>query len=122
MAAAVLDGTGANGFTVNDGVNYGCAGRGAYSAFTGSIGKPVDDTDKAFSSWKKCVKCAVGDPNSILDYQYNVEKDMCGDSSIESRPLCECDRILVNFLYNAANKNSDYKKSKCSSGKIAILY
>ena len=117
MAYAVLDGSGAYGFTVNDGVNYGCVGRGSYSAFTGSIGKPVDDTDKAFNSWKKCVKCAAGDLNGILDYQYDVVNDSCDYSSVESRPVCECDRILINFLYDATNKNSNYKKSKCSPGK-----
>ena len=78
MAQAVLDGSGAYGFTVNDGINYGCAGRGSYSAFTGNIGKPVDEADKAFNSWKKCVKCAVGDVTGISDYQYNAAIDSCG--------------------------------------------
>ena len=121
MAQAILDGSGAYGFTVNDGVNYGCAGRGSYSAFTGSIGKPVDDTDKAFNSWKKCVKCAAGDSTDI-PYQYNVVDDSCGDSSSESRAICECDRVLVNFLYNASTKNSNYKTSKCKQGKRNILH
>ena len=117
MAKAVLNGSGAHGFTVNDGVNYGCAGRGSYSAFTGSIGKPVDDTDKAFNTWKKCVKCAVGDLNGVQAYSYSQVDDSCAGSSSESRPVCECDRILINFLYNATNEYSDYKKSKCSPGK-----
>ena len=120
MAAAVLDGSGEYGFKVNDGVNYGCAGRAAYSAFAGSIGKPVDDTDKAFHSWKNCVKCAASDPNGILEYVYDAVNDTCSDSSFESRPFCECDRILINYLYDAPHKNSDYEKTKCSSGKKAI--
>ena len=117
MAQAILDGSGASGFTVDDGVNYGCAGRGSYSAFTASIGKPVDDTDKAFNSWRKCVKCAAGRSTDILDYQYNVLDDSCGNSSFESRAICECDRVLVNFLYNARTDNSNYNKSKCRQGK-----
>ena len=103
MAQTVLDGSGAFGFTVNDGINYGCAGRGSYSAFTGSIGKTVDDTDKALNSWKKCIKCAAGNSNDILAYQYNLADDSCDYSSTESRPFCECDRVLINFLYNAKN-------------------
>ena len=87
MAQAVLDGSGTYGFTVNNGINYGCAGRGSYSAFTGSIGKPVDETDKAFNSWKKCVKCAVGDVTGISEYQYNAASDSCG-------------KCVVNFVLN----------------------
>ena len=37
--------------------DYGCNGRGNFDAFTKSEGKAVDQSDKAFQNWKRCVKC-----------------------------------------------------------------
>ena len=45
MAAAVLDGSGARGFTAADGNNYGCAGRGIFDPFAITEGKQVDIAD-----------------------------------------------------------------------------
>ena len=39
MSAILLDGSGENGFTAGDGVDYGCAGRGVYDAFEHTLGK-----------------------------------------------------------------------------------
>merc|ERR1711935_306140 len=39
-------------------IDYGCTGRGEFDAFSTTIGTPVDDVDRAFFAWKKCVQCA----------------------------------------------------------------
>lgn len=39
MSAILLDGSGENGFTAGDGVDYGCAGRGVYDAFEHTLGE-----------------------------------------------------------------------------------
>ena len=68
-------------------VNYGCAGRGYFDPFDRTIGKQVDETDKAFYSWKKCVQCALSDDGvtpltkpdgNIPLYQYDESTDTCG--------------------------------------------
>ena len=76
MATAVLDGSGAKGFTAADGLNYGCAGRGMYDPFASTIGAQVDAQDKAFYTWKKCVQCASSKP--IPAYDYDQDADSCG--------------------------------------------
>lgn len=117
MAAAVLDGSGANGFTAADGNNYGCAGRGLYEAFATTVGAQVDDNDKAFYTWKKCVQCASSNP--VPAYNYEKNADSCANSSAESRGVCECDRALVNFLYDKKADNSNYGANKCVAGGSA---
>ena len=68
-------------------LNYGCAGRGYFDPFDHTIGKHVDETDKAFHSWKKCVQCAlsVDGVNPVIKpdgdiplYQYDQSIDSCG--------------------------------------------
>ena len=60
LANAVLDGSGALGFTASDGADYGCAGRGTFNSFSTTLGHHVDTADRAFYVWKKCVQCATG--------------------------------------------------------------
>jgi len=117
MANAVLDGSGAKGFTAADGNNYGCAGRGMYDPFATTIGAQVDAQDKAFYTWKKCVQCASSQPLPAYDYDQNA--DSCANSSSASRGVCECDRALVNFLYNEAADNSNYNANQCQAGGYA---
>ena len=77
-------------------IDYGCAGRGAFDAFSQTIGHPVDEVDHAFFTWKKCIQCASGnDPSIIGAYDYNDTMDSCGPTN---RAFCECDRILINEL------------------------
>ena len=83
MANAVLDGSGAKGFTAADGNNYGCAGRGMYDPFATTIGAQVDAQDKAFYTWKKCVQCASEHCpscfNTVPLYSYDPRSDFCGE-------------------------------------------
>ena len=81
MANAVLDGSGANGFTAADGGNYGCAGRGNYDPFAKTLGHHVDEADKAFYVWKKCIQCASGENAEVELYQFDKESDSCGKYS-----------------------------------------
>ena len=79
MATAVLDGSGAQGFTAADGNNYGCAGRGTFDPFATTEGKQVDIADKAFYAWKKCIQCAAGNnAANVLPYDYDQANDSCG--------------------------------------------
>jgi hypothetical protein len=117
MATAVLDGSGANGFTAADGKNYGCAGRGMYDAFATTVGAQVDANDKAFYTWKKCVQCASSKP--VPAYDYDKDADSCAKSSANSRGVCECDRALVNYLYDQSADNSNYAANQCVSGGVA---
>lgn len=122
MAAAELDGSGKHGFTATNGHNYGCAGRGKYEAFTGTLGSAVDANDHAFYTWKKCVQCATTNP--IPAYDYDADTNSCAaTSTIDGRrALCECDKALVQALYNSKADNSNYSASKCNaSGGMADL-
>ena len=80
MATHVLDGSGANGFTASDGIDYGCAGRDTYDAFSPTQGRQMDASDKASYVWKKCVQCATNnDKNAIKPYDYDADADSCGE-------------------------------------------
>ena len=83
MAQARLTGR----FKPSMAMNYGCAGRGYFDPFDQTIGKQVDETDKAFYSWKKCVQCALSSDGAtplinpdggIPAYQYEQLTDSCG--------------------------------------------
>ena len=80
MSTAVLVGSGKNGFTAGDGKNYGCAGRGNYSAFTPNAGKTIhsDPADVAFNAWKQCIKCAGYKKDKIPAYDYDQASNSCG--------------------------------------------
>ena len=81
MAQARLTGR----FQPSMALNYGCAGRGYFEPFEHTEGKQVDETDKAFYSWKNCVRRALS-PNSdplmnpdggIPAYAYYQRTDSC---------------------------------------------
>ena len=83
MAQALLTGR----FKPSMALNYGCAGRGYFDPFDRTIGKHVDETDKAFYSWKKCVQCALSSDGAtplinpdggIPAYQYDQLTNSCG--------------------------------------------
>ena len=81
MANYTLDGTGNGGFVSTDGFNYGCAGRDFYNPNSITVGKQVDEVDKRFYMWKKCVQCALKSFNVELDdisYDYDLLGDSCG--------------------------------------------
>ena len=80
MSASVLDSTRlTSGFTSAHSIDYGCKGRGNYDAFSKPHGRPVDDVDRFFYKWKKCIQCATSnDPNQILSYDYRLAADSCG--------------------------------------------
>ena len=40
------------------------------------------------------------------------------NSSSDSRAVCECDRKLVNFLFDSAAANSNYNANDCEIGKF----
>lgn len=61
-------------------IDYGCAGRGTFDAFSQTLGRADDDVDHAFFAWKKCVQCASDkDPSAIGAYDYDVANDSCGE-------------------------------------------
>ena len=81
MAGHILDGTGNGGFLFADSFNYGCAGRDLYNAYSPTFGKQVDEVDKAFYTWKKCVQCALSHYNAKwgdISYDYDAKLNSCG--------------------------------------------
>lgn len=68
--------------------DYGCAGRGYFDSADPAVGLPVDEIDRSFIWWKKCIKCARAeysahdleynhfDHNEL--YDYNFESENCG--------------------------------------------
>ena len=93
------------------------------------MGKQVDIIDKAFYIWKKCIQCATGsNVFNLYAYSYDVTADSCGknnyfvtrllkitleSSSDESRPICECDRKLLNFLAGSTGEHNNYNVEFC---------
>jgi len=119
MSTAVLDGSGKNGFTANDGKNYGCAGRGNFNAFAQKAGVTIksDPADVAFNAWKHCIKCAGYKEGKIPKYSYDKASNSCANSSADSRAACECDKKLVKgALYNAKADNTGYNANNCVVG------
>ena len=111
MAQARLTGR----FKPSDAKDYGCAGRGDFNVFSQTVGKAIDETDKAFYSWKKCTQCALSvdgvtpftTSRGIPSYQYDLDTDSCSESlSTTGRQVCECDKKLINFLIDADNNNT----------------
>ena len=39
--------------------------------------------------------------------------DFVANSASKSRPICECDRVLVTFLYNVKPKHDNYDADYC---------
>ena len=120
---------GANGFVYSDAIDYGCAGRGVFDPFSKTLGRQVDPVDKAFYRWKKCIQCATGKDQGMMQaYAFDSQLNSCGkftlkkkqrlnspleNSTAESRPLCECDLALISFLYNASASFTNYDGSLC---------
>lgn len=77
MAVELLDKEGST-FSSIDAMNYGCAGRAHFDPFSKTLGKQVDQVDKAFYKWKKCIQCASTD--KLLDpYQFDLANQTCGE-------------------------------------------
>merc|ERR1711860_386630 len=70
-------------------------------------GSAVDENDRAFYNWKKCVQCASSNP--VPAYDYDADSDSCAASaSGAARGVCECDKALVQALYDSKADNSNY--------------
>ena len=82
MADNILDGSGSGSFVWGDLYNYGCAGQGLFfDPHSTTLGKPVDEIDKALYKWKKCVQCALKHYNAKYEetfYVYDPESNSCG--------------------------------------------
>ena len=50
--------------------DYGCASRGYFDSTDPAVGLPVDEIDRSFIWWKKCIKCARSE-YSAYDLEYN---------------------------------------------------
>ena len=69
---------GENGFfSCDDVADYGCAGRGVLDPFAVTAGRQVDDADREFYAWKKCIQCAAGPLRIIPSYNYDSINDTC---------------------------------------------
>merc|ERR1712176_61247 len=97
MSTAVLDGSGQNAFTPNAGKTI-----------------QVDPADVAFNAWKHCIKCAGYKDGKVPKYSYDKDSNSCANSSADSRAACECDKKLVNVLYDATVAHASYNGNNCS--------
>lgn len=69
--------------------DYGCAGRGYFDSTEQTVGLPVDEIDRSFIWWKKCIKCARSEYSAYdleynhFDYQefydFDFESETCGN-------------------------------------------
>ena len=69
--------------------DYGCAGRGYFDSTEQTVGLPLDEIDRSFIWWKKCIKCARAEYSAFdleynhFDYQefyeYYFESETCGN-------------------------------------------
>merc|ERR1711935_742125 len=117
MAEAALTNT---AFKLAHARDYGCAGRGLFDPFESNLGKPTDETDRAFSQWKRCIQCACGhDKYAVQPYIYDAVDDSCEDSPAEVRKYCECDRRLINVLKKATPLAEPYPTAQCVSSSNA---
>lgn len=117
MAAEFLNGP--KGFSVNDATDYGCAGRGHFDFNSKTFGKLVDDADRAFYAWKKCIQCTgIASLPQFKNQlpKYRFRKQECGVSTDLSRPICECDKQLIIQLQTLEPKNTKYRVLKCTKG------
>ena len=81
MASEMLIGP----FSVADANDYGCTGRGIFSPFDKTMGKPVDEADAAFYKWKKCIQCVrQGQEKTVPAYAYDKTTNSCGKFFITS--------------------------------------
>ena len=46
--------------------NYGCAGEGLFDCATSIHGKQLDEFDRDFFQWKKCIQCAMSGASSSV--------------------------------------------------------
>ena len=79
MAVELLDKEGSD-FSSIDAMNYGCAGRAHFDPFSKTLGKQVDQVDKAFYKWKKCIQCASID-KLLVPYEFDLANRTCGEFS-----------------------------------------
>ena len=66
-------------FTSTDLQDYGCSGRGNMDPYAHTLGRPVDEADKAIFKWKKCIQCAVAEYEPRKVYNYDEAMDECGE-------------------------------------------
>lgn len=132
MAQAYL--TGYSGtFTYAQGLNYGCAGQGHFDCQTPIAGGQIDEADKAFMRWKKCVQCAAGGPKSAVwknpaaavysshgapDYSFMIKQQICEGDTDVAIDVCNCDYRLVTELQEMVpNVDSlSYNPLRCVKG------
>ena len=71
-------------FFVGNATDYGCAGRGHFDYNSKTLGKLVDDADRAFYTWKKCIQCTgIGSLPQFKNQlpKYRFRKQECGEYS-----------------------------------------
>ena len=55
-----------NFIILTDWTNYGCAGEGFFDCSTPIYGKQVDEWDRDFFQWKKCIQCTMSGASSSV--------------------------------------------------------
>ena len=69
-------------FFVSNATDYGCAGRGHFDFNSKTLGKLVDDADRAFYTWKKCIQCTgIGSLPQFKNQlpKYRFRKQECSE-------------------------------------------
>jgi len=95
--------------------NYGCAGIGNFDADAKTLGRPVDDVDKALNTRKHCIRCIKKDLGlGYQPYNYHENNNHCTDAAgTTDRAFCECDLEFVETVMGLETPNSNFDTSQC---------
>ncbi|CAG5087586.1 Oidioi.mRNA.OKI2018_I69.PAR.g11578.t1.cds [Oikopleura dioica] len=98
--------------------DYGCASRGYFDSTDPAVGLPVDEIDRSFIWWKKCIKCARSEYSAYdleynhFDYtemyEYDSDTETCGGSSSIEHSICQCDQSFAKRLVDLT-ANDDFR-------------
>lgn len=99
--------------------NYACAGEGLFDCAVPIHGKQLDEFDRDFFNWKKCIQCTMSgasnsvwqNPSAVIhpkrqppEYIFLIDHLQCyGEDEEDGTPnvaktICECDWRLVQSL------------------------
>ena len=89
-------------FLVSNVTDYGCAGRGHFDFNSKTLGKLVDDADRAFYTWKKCIQCTgIGSlpqfKNQLPKYRFRNQE--CSEYNRFQGIITSSEKSCLNIIF-----------------------